>query len=144
MYKVPALHTDCARCLLGGRDYSEGSLVHQTPIVLCDDHRGPDGSPVAYTGLDVYVPTEWVKRLGRALYRGYDSFVYRVVGYDPRSGVIVERVGVGLDRLRRASLSERAIDRTYHRLSPKDAREFVKIVADFFPIDWTAADAEAQ
>lgn len=77
----------------------------------CQDHRSPDGSAREYTGPDVYEPSSWVCEVVGQLYMGWDG-AYRCTGYDPRAGFWMNHLETG----RRTNVSERAIDRTYHRI----------------------------
>jgi len=84
----------------------------------CTAHRGPDGQARPYEGPDAYDPTSWVLSIVGGRYRAprWDQGVSRVVtyvcdGYDPRSGFWMRDLSDGYQ----TNVSERAIDRTYHR-----------------------------
>jgi hypothetical protein len=79
----------------------------------CDDHRGPGGESVPYTGPDVYAPSAWVKQVVGGRYRdGWTLKLCVCFGYDPRHGFWMRQLDTGVER----NVSERAIDRTYHRI----------------------------
>lgn len=124
-YAIPARPESCARCLLDGRDYAD--TFDRGAIQPCSDHRGDDGQAVPYVGPYLYTPSAWILDIQRHLFRGYDQFVYRVHGYDPRYGVIIVRIGLAdMMDYRMAIVSERAIGhgRTYSPLPLRDLRAF--------------------
>ena len=76
----------------------------------CSAHRGAGGHPAPYDGPHVYEPSNWVSSVVGQRYRGSDG-TYVCDGYDPRHGFWMRDVATGEQR----NVSERAIDRTYHR-----------------------------
>jgi hypothetical protein len=81
----------------------------------CAEHKGDDGQLVFYAGPNVYEPSKWVLEVVGGRYRapgdGGAIVTYVCDGYDPRSGFWMRAPG-GAQR----NVSERAIDRTYHRV----------------------------
>lgn len=108
-YKIPKDHSWCSYCI-APEEYEITSP--------CPDHRGPDGKPVPYEGLDAYEPSEWVLSVVGNLYRGSSisrggpaTRVYRCFGYDPRHGFWMRTIDSPVQQW---NISERAIGRTYH------------------------------
>lgn len=81
----------------------------------CRAHESENGRPVPYEGPEAYDPSNWVLEVVGGRYRalgdGGAIVVYLCDGYDPRSGFWMRAPG-GAQR----NVSERAIDRTYHRV----------------------------
>lgn len=107
--KIPRLSNDCRYCRADGlRSYE---LLDEP----CSDHRGAQGERVEYVGIDVYNPSEWVQYVVGRQYSAYNAElcraeVYDCTGYDPRSGFWMKGTETG----RTTSVSERAIDRSFH------------------------------
>lgn len=100
MNKIPSNPAWCSYCRLADR--------------RCGAHSpGQDGAPQPYNGSDVYEPSGWVTSVVGRYYQSMGR-VYVCDGYDPRHGFWMTSV----DRLesRSTNVSERAIDRTFHRL----------------------------
>lgn len=102
--RVPANPLWCSACLrisfprLGG---------------ICEDHRGPSGKSKTYKGDNLYVPSEWVLEVVGSRYRGHDAHTYKVIGYDPRCGFLIQDEAASNDV---RDISERAIGRTFHKI----------------------------
>lgn len=103
MNKIPRKSKDCAHCYKHNGDcvvYLGGCALH------------PSGAD--YDGTEVYQPSEWVQHVVGKRYAGaWGEGVYECTGYDPRCGFWMQNINDGAD-LR--NVSERAIDRTYHRI----------------------------
>lgn len=116
---IPKKHTDCSYCILGGT-FGDWEPKDAPPEPgLCKHHKGVDG-PVEYTDLNAYEPKEWITRVVGSRYRGLDVYTmttrnWLCFGYDPRNGFWFRAEDDGLP-VRLANVSERAIDRTYHRI----------------------------
>lgn len=106
MYKVPTKSTDCIYCYK--YDQLTNKITHGNQF--CSDH--PNGND--YTGFEVYEPSEWVKEVVGKLYKGsFSEGTYQCTGYDPKAGFWMKNVDDPTDI---RNVSERAIDRTYHRI----------------------------
>ncbi len=88
----------------------------------CSFHRGPNGQPVEYTGEFMYEPSDFVKHVVGGLYRAIDCQIHDLpirrwvcFGYDPRSGFWM-RSDDDLGSPKVTNVSERAVNRTFHRL----------------------------
>lgn len=73
-----------------------------------------------YDGPDVYEPSKWVLDVVGSHYKGYCIYtqclrVWTCTGYDPRSGFWL-KTDDDLGPPRLTNVSERAIDRTFHRV----------------------------
>lgn len=101
MNKIPRRSADCTHC----HQYIGIKFVKRHP---CELH--PEGKD--YEGPDVYEPSDWVKQVVGKKYRTLDG-LFECTGYDPRCGFWMQSTERELD-LR--NVSERAIDRTYHRV----------------------------
>ena len=106
---IPADPTHCTHCIA---PESFGLTAS------CKYHRGEDGEPTEYTGEDAYVPGEWALQVIGNRYKGTYGRIYICFGYDPRSGYWMRTDDGG--ELRETNISERAIDRTFHRVYPDD------------------------
>lgn len=100
--KVPKSPSWCSCCITYG---------------TCDDHRGPNGEPVEYTGRDAYEPSEWIIDVVGTEYNGPDGRVYQCFGYDPRHGFWMQSVHG--EPVRKTNISEAAIGRTFHKRWPR-------------------------
>lgn len=82
---------------------------------VCADHRGPDGKPSKYVGPDRWEPQPHHSRFLHSItgkkFRSGDGQVYKVRGYDPRYGFIIEDEK---DPSNVRDISERSIGRTFH------------------------------
>lgn len=58
----------------------------------CSYHRGPNGEVRPYTGHEVYHPTKWVMGLVGHTFKSQDDKLFRCIGYDPRTGLILRQV----------------------------------------------------
>jgi hypothetical protein len=96
-YRIPRDPSWCSRCIREG---------------VCEDHRGPDGSPQPYAGPDAYEPTSWVLEVVGGRYRSHRG-VDVCTGYDPREGFWMQSA---VDASNRTNVSERAIGRTFHQV----------------------------
>lgn len=125
---IPKSPTCCTRCIANSGE-------------PCADHRGKDGGPVDYAGPDAYEPSDWVLTVVGERYKGFDGRVYLCFGYDPRSGFWMRAEG---EPAREANISERAIDRTYHRVREPRAAPRASDdddASDEERRDWAAEDA---
>lgn len=115
--RVPQDPVCCSRCY----ERSEGLLQnYKRSAVPCDEHRGREGQPVPYTGPEKYEPSEWVQGVVGHKYRAYDGQahcerIWLCWGYDPRAGFWMRTID-NLGAPRETNVSERAIDRTFHRV----------------------------
>lgn len=113
MGNIPRDPKQCVHCIQNGEP--------------CVDHRGPTGSPVEYTGPDMYEPDDWVKEVMTTFWRAYSTQdnsnvrghicscirSWECFGFDPRVGFWMRTI----DRLgppRQTNISVRAIDATWH------------------------------
>jgi hypothetical protein len=87
MNKIPRHHSWCSHCINPDGYYRDDDGPY------CQDHRGPYGEPVEYTGEDAYEPSEWVlsvvgKRFSHPNWtsEGPPTRVAVCTGYDPRHG----------------------------------------------------------
>lgn len=76
----------------------------------CEHHRGANGEAVPYTGYEVYHPSTWVTQVVGSEYKDTEGRLFRCEGYDPRSGFFMK------NESEEKCVSERAIDRTFHRV----------------------------
>lgn len=91
----------------------KGCVFCRSSEYACGHHLpGPDGQPQSYSGYDAYEPDAGALRVIHKNYVGPGGRVYYCDGYDPRSGYWMTSVDNAEPR--EASVSERAIDRTYH------------------------------
>lgn len=88
----------------------------------CPHHRGPNGETVPYTGTDVYRPTAWVMEVVGTSYR-HDGQLFRCIGFDPRSGLIMKGVHYPYEE---KCVADRAIGRTFHEVRTFDPSQSAK------------------
>lgn len=100
MNKVPKNSDWCSLCIRDG--------------TLCSDHRDEHGQRKEYDGQwpPAYEPSDWVLSVVGTYYDGYDGNIFLCFGYDPRQGFWMQNVRDVADK---RNVSERAIDRTFHR-----------------------------
>lgn len=106
--RIPQKHEWCSLCV-APEQYGQT----KSP---CEHHRGPDGKPCEYTGLDVYTPSTWVLEVvGKTYTYWVDGSLrrFKCTGYDPRNGFWMVREDKPEDK---RNVSERAIDRTFHEV----------------------------
>jgi hypothetical protein len=96
--RIPRRSSDCVHCNQAGK--------------TCSSHTGRNGQLVDYAGPDLYVPSDWVASVVGGEYRG-SGRVWTCTGYDPRTGFWM-RATDGDRHV--TNVSERAIDRTFHRV----------------------------
>lgn len=96
--RIPKHHTWCSYCIEGNG-------------VLCEHHRAPDDSHCEFTGPYAYEPSAWVLSVVGKHYRAWDDKTYLCIGYDPRHGFWMQDI----NSPKKTNISERAIDRTFHR-----------------------------
>ncbi len=104
---IPVKSRDCCHC------YKYDGIKGVTYLGGCALH--PGGAD--YAGPEVYQTTEWVREVVGKRYRGaWGEGEYECTGYDRRCGFWMQNINDPTD-LR--NVSERAIDRTYHRIREK-------------------------
>lgn len=101
MVKIPKKSSWCSHCI----------TEKKTP---CEHHMKGD-----YKGIDVYKPSEWVLSVIGSIYSAYDvenskTRDWECFGYDPRHGFWMRTID-DLGPVRETNISERAIDRTWHK-----------------------------
>jgi hypothetical protein len=79
----------------------------------CDDHRGPDGTAVPYTGEDAYEPSAYVLDVMSRRWRGWHgtSRIWECFGFDPRTGYWMRSIDGG--PVEQTNISYRAIGNTW-------------------------------
>lgn len=128
--RIPADPAHCRYCV------SERGVLSPEP---CDDHKGPNGTRVMYKGYDLYEPSDWVRDVVGGLYTcgrwGAPSnpgdtilILTEVFGYDPRAGFWIREVDpdtkAPIPNGYFSNISERAIDRTYHRWDGRPLKRY--------------------
>lgn len=101
--QIPKLSAWCSYCIAPD--------AYGNPPGPCGHHRGPDGGPIEYAGRDAYDPSPWVLDVVGKRYSSYRG-VCECFGYDPRNGFWMRVLATG----EKCNVSERAIDRTFHRI----------------------------
>jgi hypothetical protein len=117
IHMIPKTHVGCSHCINPDNYYRKDGEPY------CKDHKGPDGEPVEYVGCDAYEPSEWVNEIVGSRFTFYDhrhnvgaKRAAVCIGYDPRHGFWMEADTIDGLPPYLTNVSERAINRSYHKL----------------------------
>ncbi len=102
--RIPTKSTDCVAC-----HRHAAATGYAYPGMFCDAHPGGED----YVGAERYEPSDWVKQVVGKTYQGpFADGEFLCTGYDIRAGFWMQDIATGARR----NVSERAIDRTFHRI----------------------------